>query len=267
MKKIYSLVAVLAATFAANAQTNLVTNGNLDNWDSDTMPADFSPSPYTANVTKDSISFQTAPYAAKHQAQTSATKIQTEVTGIIPGNSYTISYWYLDNDPNAKTRMWSFWLKEGSTEGSYATLTDNADEFRASDYSTDSPDWVQKTFTLTAPLETVAFRFEARTYADGAGGGFIYYDTFSIIDNSATASIKDNNIEGLKVYPNPATELVNITSNEIGTKNVAIYDMLGKKVLETSTEETVNVSTLTSGVYIMKISQDGKNASRKLVIK
>lgn len=267
MKKIYSLVAVLAATFAANAQTNLVTNGNLDNWTSNTMPADFSPAPYTANVTKDSITFQTAPYAAKHQAQTSATKIQTEVTGIIAGNSYTISYWYLDNDPNAKTRMWSFWLKEGTTEGSFATLPNNEAEFRAPDYSTDSPNWVQKTFTLTAPLETVGFRFEARTYTEGAGSGFIYYDTFSIIDNTATASIVENNIEGLKVYPNPASDLVNIVSNEIGTKTVAIYDMLGKKVLETSTEETVNVSTLTSGVYIMNITQDGKNASRKLVIK
>ena len=53
----------------------------------------------------------------------------------------------------------------------------------------------------------------------------------------------------------------------MGTKTIAIYDMLGKKVLETSTEETVNVSTLTSGVYIMNITQDGKKASRKLVIK
>lgn len=100
------------------------------------------------------------------------------------------------------------------------------------------------------------------------GGGITTPITIPVSGEvETTASIVENNIEGLKVYPNPASDLVNIVSNEIGTKEVVIFNMLGKKVLETSTEETVNVSTLTSGVYIMNITQDGKNASRKLVIK
>lgn len=266
MKKIYSLVAVLAVTLSASAQNNMVPNGNLEVWTTDTQPLNFSPAPYTANVTKESTIVHGGSFAAKHQAQATTTKIQNEVTGIVTGDEYTISYWYLDNDPNAKTRMWSFWLKAGATEGQYQTLTANEAELRATDYSTDDAQWVLKTVTLVAPAEAIAFRLEARTNAEGAGGGFIYFDDFSIVNNT-NVSIKDNNIEGLQVFPNPASNVVNITSSLTGVKEVTIFNMLGKKVLETSTNETVNISDLTSGVYIMNISQDGKTASRKLVKK
>jgi hypothetical protein len=52
------------------------------------------------------------------------------------------------------------------------------------------------------------------------------------------------------------------------TKTVVIYDVLGKKVLGTSVnEQAVNVSALNSGVYIVKVTEAGKTATRKLVIK
>lgn len=141
---------------------------------------------------------------------------------------------------------------DNTTFGSVATLT----AFNG----TSTPVYVR----LAAGLAAETYNGELAI----TGGGITTPITIPVSGEvTATASIVENNIEGLKVYPNPATDLVNIVSNEIGTKTVAIYDMLGKKVLETSTEETVNVSTLTSGVYIMNITQDGKNASRKLVIK
>lgn len=83
----------------------------------------------------------------------------------------------------------------------------------------------------------------------------------------ATASIKDDNISGLKIYPNPAVHTVDVISNLVGNKNITIMDILGKQVLHTITEQTVNVSNLKSGVYLMKITQEGKTSSRKLVIK
>jgi len=82
-----------------------------------------------------------------------------------------------------------------------------------------------------------------------------------------TASVKDNNIEGLKIYPNPASNLVNIVSNEIGYKEVKIFNVLGKCVLDITTDQAVNISNLTPGVYILNIKQDGKKASSKLIVK
>lgn len=76
-----------------------------------------------------------------------------------------------------------------------------------------------------------------------------------------------NAIAGLKVYPNPAKNILNITSNNFETKNVEIYNVLGAKVLTAKvTNAPINVASLTSGVYVVKVTEDGKTATRKLVI-
>lgn len=78
---------------------------------------------------------------------------------------------------------------------------------------------------------------------------------------------KFDDIAGLQVYPNPAKTYLNITSNSFAAKNVEIYDVLGKMVVNTTvTNTSINVSGLTKGIYAVKISEDGKTATRKLVI-
>jgi hypothetical protein len=75
------------------------------------------------------------------------------------------------------------------------------------------------------------------------------------------------NISGLKVYPNPAKNVLNITSDNFETKNVEIYNVLGAKVLTTKVTNTpVNIASLTKGVYVVKVTENGKTATRKLVI-
>jgi hypothetical protein len=78
-----------------------------------------------------------------------------------------------------------------------------------------------------------------------------------------------NAISGLRVYPNPVTNgTLFIETSANADRKVAIFDVLGKKVLSTSTNDnTVNVGSLNAGVYIVKITEEGKTASRKLVIR
>ena len=81
-------------------------------------------------------------------------------------------------------------------------------------------------------------------------------------------STKENTIAGLKVYPNPVTSGKFFISTDANTdKSVVIYDVLGKQVVNITATESVNVSNLKSGVYIVKITEEGKTATRKLVIK
>lgn len=83
-----------------------------------------------------------------------------------------------------------------------------------------------------------------------------------------TLSNKDFAISGLKVYPNPVTNGKFFISTDSNVeKTVVIFDVLGKQVVNTKALETVNVSNLKSGVYIVKITEEGKTATRKLVIK
>jgi predicted extracellular nuclease len=86
--------------------------------------------------------------------------------------------------------------------------------------------------------------------------------------NTCTLSVAQNQIEGLKIYPNPITNgTFYINTNSDSTKEVVVYDVLGKQVVKTSTANAVNVANLKGGVYIVKITEDGKTATRKLIIR
>ena len=86
---------------------------------------------------------------------------------------------------------------------------------------------------------------------------------------SRTLSTDDFAANNFKVYPNPtSTGFVNITSNNSENISVAVFDILGKQVInKTISNNILNVSALNSGVYIMKISQNNATVTKKLVIK
>ena len=86
---------------------------------------------------------------------------------------------------------------------------------------------------------------------------------------SEEATPKELTIEGLSVYPNPASgEKVYITSTKDKPKKVEIYNVLGKMVLSAQvTGKELNITSLESGIYIMKIKEGNSLATRKLVIR
>ena len=84
-----------------------------------------------------------------------------------------------------------------------------------------------------------------------------------------TLGTTQNQISGLKVYPNPvANGTLFIETAANGEKTVAIFDVLGKQVLNTTTaDNAINVNGLNAGVYVVRITEEGKTATTKLVIK
>jgi hypothetical protein len=90
--------------------------------------------------------------------------------------------------------------------------------------------------------------------------------TWSQVTPTASLSTNQNQILGLRVYPNPTKETLNILTNSNLTKNVKVYDMIGKEVINTQIENQLNVSCLTTGMYVAKITEDGKTSTIKLVI-
>jgi len=80
---------------------------------------------------------------------------------------------------------------------------------------------------------------------------------------------KSQEIKGFTIYPNPVSNgILRITTFENAKKTVQIFDVLGKQVLSRTTSfKHLNVSVLHSGIYIIKVFEKGKVATRKLVIK
>lgn len=81
--------------------------------------------------------------------------------------------------------------------------------------------------------------------------------------------VQQESIEGLNIYPNPvSSDRVYITSKSSQSKEVEIFDILGKKILHTTiTGKELNISNLTAGVYIIKIKEGEATATRKLIVK
>jgi len=76
-------------------------------------------------------------------------------------------------------------------------------------------------------------------------------------------------IEGLNLYPNPVSNgKIYISTKNDSEKEIIIFDLLGKKVMQTLiSSKELNVSSLNSGVYIIKITEDNASATRKLIVR
>jgi hypothetical protein len=90
-----------------------------------------------------------------------------------------------------------------------------------------------------------------------------------VAQESKTASRVQDPIEGLSFYPNPVnTGKIYITSKTNEEKLVTIFDVLGKKVLQTTiTNKELNISILSPGVYIIKFEEGNASTTRKLIIR
>ncbi|WP_294818583.1 T9SS type A sorting domain-containing protein [uncultured Flavobacterium sp.] len=270
MKKQYLFaLGLMMAGLTASAQENLILNPGVENW-TNGKAENFLPHA-TQDYINHNITQGTAPnvhggsFSIKNQSKVDDAQYveYNNLINVVVGHSYTISYWYLDNDSKATTRTWSSWLNSNNQQLGESLQS----AIRDQSYSSDSPQWVFKTHTGTVPEGAAKLRYQVRTYDQGEAGGYIYYDDFSLINNT-TAGVNDHAIAAVKMFPNPLNSgILTVLTESDAPKTVAIYDLLGKEVVNATTDNnTVNVSNLTAGVYMVKISQEGKTATRKLVV-
>lgn len=268
MKKLYTAIAIVAMAFTTQAQTPLNTNGSLEDWtDGTTQPDGW----YinggllaNGNVSKVEGEAQDGNISLKIEAKDPEESGSNNNGGlqdiaVTAGQSYTVSFWYKADNENLQFKNWFQWRTE---VGGGTNIVENVATFQPGDYLPAVTEWTEVVVTEVAPANAQAIRVNFRNYKNSTG---LHIDNVTVYEG--TASVKDNNIEGLNIYPNPANDLVNVVSSSLSNKDVVITNLLGKTVLRANVSQTVNISSLSAGVYMMQITQDGKSATRKLVVK
>ncbi len=91
---------------------------------------------------------------------------------------------------------------------------------------------------------------------------------FFLRTSSSTLATSDITKDQIAIYPNPVKDVLNIDLKS-QTGNVKIFDLSGKVVRTDSIKKsgTINVSTLTKGMYIVEISTDDNSKVTKKIIK
>lgn len=98
---------------------------------------------------------------------------------------------------------------------------------------------------------------------------FLSASTFGFSQVAQPNTTNTETIEDLSIYPNPVSNgRIYITTKLNLTKEIEIFDVLGKKIYSTSVfGKELNVSKLTPGIYILKVKENNSSATRKLVVR
>ncbi len=110
----------------------------------------------------------------------------------------------------------------------------------------------------------------ATTFNKTADWDVYAVDTCSGIGNktSQTAIVTNNDVD-FKIYPNPSNGNFNIRINNSNeTYAIEIFSAVGQKVFEkeNTNSATISVSYLQKGVYLVKLTQNSKSITQKIVI-
>ncbi len=89
--------------------------------------------------------------------------------------------------------------------------------------------------------------------------------------DSALSNV-DNTLDALRIYTNDIDKTIVITGQLLEATTATVYDLQGRLVvvapLEISnTRQSIDVSNLSTGVYVVQLTDAVKNKSQKLIIK
>lgn len=74
----------------------------------------------------------------------------------------------------------------------------------------------------------------------------------------------------VSVYPNPATSILNVVLSTEMPATISLIDISGKIVDTIDTDSKrirIDVSDLSSGLYVISVNQNGKHFSKRVLIK
>jgi hypothetical protein len=124
--------------------------------------------------------------------------------------------------------------------------------------------FTNNSFDFTATNATAVIYVRAMGAVDSSTE--VFYDNISMIKKEVTASVEDVFGDDFGIYPNPAHDVVQISSKAT-IDTVEIFDIIGKKMMEFSdvSNNTINISNLPKGVYFVQLKSGKASITKKLI--
>ncbi|MEI6854172.1 MAG: glycosyl hydrolase family 18 protein [Bacteroidota bacterium] len=100
-------------------------------------------------------------------------------------------------------------------------------------------------------------------------GAYAYATNYQNIFGTTTSTEQtSDNPDKLLIYPNPAASILNIECPQYQNLNVSISNMIGEQVIQRvikGSKEAVDISSLPSGLYVVKVLGEDWTGERKLI--
>lgn len=138
----------------------------------------------------------------------------------------------------------------------------DGDWVQIGEYTQEVASWTEVTLDLPNPSADYYIGFQATS-------GWGYGVTLDDVCVQAALSTSENELLDMIIYPNPVEgNIVTIQSPIDGLKEIEIYTVTGRKVMDTTINgNTLDVSSFNSGFYMMKVTINGQSKVSKLVVR
>ncbi len=262
MRKFYLLVAAVMTFAFTTAQTNLVQNPGFENgftsWTKGPTGSYTAPSVITTDP-------HGGTSCAAYVGLTATTGFYQEIP-VTAGNEYTVSFWYKTTGTTGNgARIWSGFKDTGGTFFYLnGTGSANDDPLRNdNEYLTKSDTWVQKSVTFTAPAGATIFQLAVRAYSNSS----VYFDDFSLVEG--TLGVEDIHAGETKAVLSHTLISDQVSVVLDGTSKVEFYSVNGSlaKSVTVSANQPINTQDLAKGVYVVRVVNNGKSETVKVVKK
>ena len=99
----------------------------------------------------------------------------------------------------------------------------------------------------------------------GTGDADLYFVKTDNTGNVASGiSVLTSTNQDFTIYPNPAVNMLNVSFGRLLINpDIRIYNEMGNLVMETRSQENINISSLASGIYYVTASEGNKLFSKK----
>lgn len=128
-------------------------------------------------------------------------------------------------------------------------------------------------FNWTAPANgtgSVTF-YAAGNSANGNGNesGDQIYNSNITVDEAAGAGFTESILSAFNLFPNPASELVNVkVPDYLVNSQIRMVDITGKTIFNQQLTEsivTIDINTFPAGIYVLEIVKDGQSYTSRLM--